>query len=426
MVIRIGTGKRELGKIVSYGHENREILDRFCALLLAFAPILQHYKGLYENAGFTAILFAFPVLTLRLISRIKFKKLNMKCLAAISPLLFFEIYTAIDHSVTVPKLLYILFMMWVLICIASGCVNTAFFLQYATSVISVAAILLAGQYISHYLFRHTINLRPFQLLVSQDVIWVRHAQEAANVNRMYRPAAFFLEPSHLFLYSFPVLCLLLLAPNMTKWRGKKAIMVTAALLLSTSGFGIMVSIGLWALYLLLYKNSEERRTKTISKLLSPRTLVVAAVLILGIILAYFFVPIFQRSVNRIFFNTEGSTAIEGRVRLAINYISSITGPAVIFGAANVASSLDFNLAGFFATYIKWGIIGLVLTYWFYGQGLVRLKKTYFWMSLIIIVISFFTAHTHGTFYMLYYVVLLMNGYAEIRSDRLPSKGAAEA
>ena len=41
------------------------------AVVLAIAPILQHYKGLYENAGFTAILIAAAFLFYKLFYALK-------------------------------------------------------------------------------------------------------------------------------------------------------------------------------------------------------------------------------------------------------------------------------------------------------------------------------------------------------------------
>ena len=418
MVIRVSDKYEEYKSISAYGSAYKTGLDKLCSLLLAIAPILQHYKGLYENAGFTVLLFAFPILTVRYFQNRLGKRFSVKNLMAILPLLLFEIYTAFDHTVSLPRLLYIGFMMWVFFCVASGCLNIALFLKYATTVLSIASVLLYVQYISHYLFHYTINLRPFSLLVSQDVIWVRSLNRATNAGRLYRPAAFFLEPSHFFLYAFPVLTVLLLSSNITKWRRNKAILISSAMLLTTSGFGIVVTIGLWGLYLAFYRNSGRDR-KLISKLLNPKTIAVAILLLLVLVILYFAVPVFQRSINRIVLPTEGSSAIDGRVRLARNYIKTISGKAVLFGDENVTQNLEFNLAGFFATYIKWGLIGVFLTYWFYGQGLLLLKKEYFWISFIIIVISFFTAHTHGTFYMLYYVVFLMEGYKRIGKQEHP-------
>ena len=416
MVIKIGTGYEEYKQLVPYGRKNNTVFDKLCALLLAIAPILQHYKGLYENAGFTVLLIAFPILTLRFFLNRRIKAVNSRSIIAIIPLLLFELYSVLIHSSSFGRLLYVLFMIWIFVCIASGCVNVAYFMKCATTIVSIATVLLVVQYISHYLLHYTINLRPLNLLVSQNVIWVRHALTYTSTTRLYRPAAFFLEPSHLFLYSFPLLCILLLTPGMNRWRRNKAIIISIAMLLTTSGFSIVIGLGLWIVYFLLYRDNQDNRPINLRKVLSGKTFLILIAILIALILAFLFIPIFRRSVVRIFEDTEGTNAIDGRIRLARNYIQTITGKAILIGTPNVTSTLDFNLAGFFATYIKYGIIGLVLSYWFYGRGIIVLKRTYRWMSAIIVLISFFTAHTHGTFYMLYYVVFLMNGYCRLNID----------
>ena len=75
------------------------------------------------------------------------------------------------------------------------------------------------------------------------------------------------------------------------------------------------------------------------------------------------------------------------------------------------SEFDFNVAGFFATLFKQGVIGVILSYWFYLRGLRNVNSANFWYTLVIVALSFFTAHTHGTFYMLFFVCFQMYGYA---------------
>ena len=271
MVIKISRNNQEFERLVCHGNTNNLFLDKLCALLLAISPILQHYIGLYENMGFTILIIAFFILSIRLIEN-RNKKIAKNNLIAIVPLLLYNIYIAIDYFETV-RIIYAIFMIWIFICVAMGCVNTSYFLKYATIVVSVAAILLIIQYISHYIFHYTLNLRPFHLLVDQNSIWIRHLN-VDTTGRLYRPAAFFLEPSHLFLYSFPILTILLLSPGMTKWRRNQAILITLAMLLSTSGFSIIISIGVWSLYFLFYKNNSNNNRSHLRKFFSMRTFVI--------------------------------------------------------------------------------------------------------------------------------------------------------
>ena len=76
MVIRVSDRYEEYKSISAYGSANKTALDKLCSFLLAIAPILQHYKGLYENAGFTVLLFAFPILTVRFFQKRLGKRFN--------------------------------------------------------------------------------------------------------------------------------------------------------------------------------------------------------------------------------------------------------------------------------------------------------------------------------------------------------------
>ncbi len=414
MRIKLRSGGTEYTDIVSYGTNKTTVLEHICAFLLATAPILQHYKGLYQNMGFTVLLICFPILLLQFCSNCLTRSYSNRCIISMIPVMIFQIYTAVIHPATIMRLFYILFMISIFLFIASGCMNGLLFFKYACNIITIATILIAAQYISHYIFNYTLNLRPLSFLVDEDTIWMRSYiyQQEYGIS-FYRPSAFFLEPSHLFLYGFPILTVLLLSPEMTKSRFKKAITVSLAMLLSTSGFGIVVVTGIWFIYLLLYRGKDDYYKKAISKVLNYNALTVFIIFVLVMIVAYYTIPIFQQSITRIFINENGSNAIDGRVRLASMYAQQIEGSAVFFGTSNATADIEFNLPGFFSTYIKWGLVGIALNYWFYLRGLFKLKKSYFWINAIIIAISYFTAHTHGTFYMLYFFIYLMEGYSRI-------------
>lgn len=396
--------------LVFYGNENRAFGDKVCALFLALAPLLQHYKGLVENAGFTVLLLITPVLFLHTVKKLNIGLHNRKCFFAIIPLAIFFFYTVLVRDFNGLRFVYVLFMVWIFMCVSNGSINISYFFKYATRIAILATIAIFFQYIAQNFFGRMIELRPLSYLVSQDVIWVRTAEAMRDVGYMSRPSGFFLEPSHFFLYTFPIITVLLLSTKKNKKRFRTALFLSLGLLFSTSGMGIAFLMGVWLLYFALYRKSADGGNVRISNLFTVRNVVLIVVFAFVVLLAYRLIPFFQHSVDRIFTEEETQNAIDGRVRLARNYVRRISGSAVWFGTPNVRDELEFNLSGFFATYIKWGVFGLIFSYWFYIQGLFKLKGPYFWLSLIIVVISYYTAHTHGTFYMLYYVLFLMNGY----------------
>ncbi len=398
-------------ELMLYGSENTTFGDKICALVMALAPLLQHYKGIVQNAGFTVLLLITPVLFIRTINKLDKGVVNRKCFYAIIPLILFYLYTILIRDFNFMRLGYVLLLSWIFICVSNGSINISYFFKCATKIAILATIAIIIQFIAHNILGRTIDFRPLSLLVTQQNIWVRNSVNFGVAGYMFRPSGFFLEPSHFFLYSFPIITVLLLSVNRDKKDFRTALFLSLGLLLTTSGMGIAVLAGLWTLYFLVYKKASDYSINNILKIINVRSVVLVILLLVLFYFAYRSIPFIQNAVDRILSDDETSNAIDGRVRLVSDYVRGISGRAVWFGTPiSELDDLDFNVPGFFATYIKWGILGLIFSYWFYGQGLFKLKGPYFWLSLIIVVISYFTAHTHGTFYMLYFVLFLMNGY----------------
>ena len=403
---------------LEYGSENKLWFDKVNSFLIAISPILQHYKGIFKNAGFSVLAIVMVLAFFRLLIRSYERRVDGHCFLAIFPLVLFQIYKIFNHSVSSTKILYGVFMLIILIEIAAGTINTEYIVKYATIIGSTAAICLIIQYISFYLFGKHIIMVPISLLLPESEVWIMgvktglYGLRGVN-NGFYRPSAFFLEPSHLFLFCFPMLCINLLFPQINSWRKRKAVLITIGILLSTSGMGIIFAVMIWGVYYLFYYGSKAAAYKSkLLNLFNGRNMLLFAVFLVVVVVAYFRVPVFQKAINRILgaVNGENSSAIDGRTRLARGLIQGISGSNLLFGVTDNTEDINFNLSGFFATIYKHGITGILLSYWFYIQGLFKLKYAFFWISFIIVVISFFSAHTHGTFYMLYYTLLLMSGY----------------
>lgn len=410
-----------LNELASYGNKNDDFMDKICAFLLALCPILQHYKGIYQNAGFTLLIVLFPFIMIKFLLKIKYSKVDEKCLIAVFYLLLFQIFKIVDHTASITKLAYGIFFILLFISIASECININFFLKSAIFICCSAGAFLILQYILFYAFNYHLQLVPTSLLLPESDAWVLGAKTGligvnGSANGFYRPCAFFLEPSHLFIYCFPILCVTLLSPNMSKIKFHISVLITLGMILSTSGMGIAVSIGIWGLYYALYNNGKNKRNVAcIHNIFSARNIYLLIMLIIVLVIMYFQVEFFRNAVDRIFAigNSERSTAIDGRTERASILIGNLSGSSFIFGLTEDTSGINYNLPGFYGTLYKYGIVGLILSYLYYFRGLIKLKGQYFWISFIIIIVSFFSAHTHGTFYMTYYVIILMAGYHEI-------------
>ena len=403
--------------LVSFGDNNDSFIDKLCVFFLAISPILQHYRGPVATAGITVLIFFLPFLFLKLLFMLRtfrIKYINIKYMAAIIPLIVFYLYKVFSHGTNFLEFAHAAVMIIYFIAIASGCINVKYFIKIALAVAASASMFLVLQYFCFYILGFHLQLVPTSLFLPESEQWILGAKTAlggitGRPSNFYRPSSFFLEPSHMFIYSIPLLCILLLAPEMKPWRLKMALLITLGLFLSTSGMGISVSTGVWMLYGGFYRGRDNKYR--ITNLFKPSNIALVVTISFFLAILYSNFSFFNNSINRILgIDITGTNAISGRVRDAYALSQTLTGSVLWFGLTDSISDIEFNLSGFFATLIKYGIVGALLSYLFYVKSLFKLKEQYFWLSIITILISFFTAHTHGTFYMLYYVVILMDGY----------------
>lgn len=418
---------KRTGKMNEVHFMENKIIKWLCAVLLSVSPLLQHYKGFYQNAGFSALLVCMFLLLLTVAHEVIISKQglldfgkalfqkNKKAILCALPLLVYFIYSAVNHGITFTKVLYGGFMVLLFFLITSGFVEISYVFCCAAAICLLAFGLLAVQYICFYALGFHVQLVPVSALLTRSSAWIAGAKTGliginGASNGFYRPSAFFLEPSHLAIYCVPVVCLLLLSPEMTGKKLMIAAAVSAGVLLSTSGMGAVLIVCLWALYLLYYSRSyrETDAGKTFwSILFSKRNLFIVLLMILVMAAAYCSFGFVQKMVNRIFIPNVGTgNAISGRTRNAINLIKKMEGIQFLTGKSDNVKNISFNLPGFFSALYKNGIIGIFLSYAVYVIALVKGTGYQRWLSVIYIALSFFTAHTHGTFYMTFYFMFI--------------------
>ncbi len=411
MAFTIDYLKNEYLSLPFFGEDNKLVIDKVCAFLFVLSPILQHYKGIYQNAGFTVLLLLLPYIIYKLFK----SSINEKMMVALAPAVLFQLYRLVDHTFSISKVMYATCMIVFFLAFACGCLNFKYIIKSAIYISCAAGVLIVLQYIFFYIGRIHIQLVPTSLLLDKSSIWIPGAKTGliavnGQSNGFYRPSAFFLEPSHMMLYCFPALFVLLLSPRINRERMSLAILITAGIVLSTSGMGIAIAFGAWTVYFGLYRNGRDNENVAkLSNLFSRQSVLLLAGMLIVFILMYFSVDFVSNAVNRIF-TKNGSNAIDGRVQMAQSLIGDMNVGQFLFGATENVSDIHFNLSGFYSTLFKYGIAGLILSYAFYYFGILKLHGAYFWINLIVISISFFTAHTHGTFYMLYFSAVLFNGF----------------
>jgi len=423
------------------------LLDTLCAILLALCPLLQNYKGIFVDARATALIILAPYILIR------FWLENKVNWWLVLPLICFGVCKIFDDGTSIAELgregLVCLF----LLAAASGVVNTKVFIRAITSIALVASALILIQYVCYYIFDFHLQLAPTSLFLKSSQQWVGLAQTGkisilGNPMKMYRPSAFFLEPAHMAIYCTPSVLFLLLKPNFSKRRGIAAAIVTLGVFACTSGLGIVLCVGIWFLFLAFYFGETfgdkpislgKIKIKGISikefsfkgipfgkKRIAAfkfkgyyfRPINVAFVLsmFVALILAYICVPVFRNSINRIIFTNGGYNAIAGRTNSGMKAVAGLQGFEWLVGKAVPGPESEKYMSAFYQMIYKYGLIGFGLSYVFYVTSLIKLKREYFWMALMVLGLSYFSVHTHGSAYLLFFCFLLLEGHKTCGTD----------
>ena len=394
--------------------------DKFFVLLIAISPILQHYKGIFVDSGALALILG---LLYAIIKMLKKTKISQRSIVVVFPLLLYFLFQVIDHGTSLSELMRVVCLIVFALAFSSEAVSPKLFIRIAVSVSCIASVLIILQYICYYALGFHLQLVPASLLLNSANQWVLLAQTGrigitGKVSNLYRPSTFFLEPAHMFLYLFPPLFYELLHPDFGSGEKRKAILISIGIILSTSGMGIVVTASVWLLH--FAKRGGKDSKLSLTKLMRPRNVITIILIIVAITFLYFRVEFFQKALLRVLSSSGRESVISGRIASGNAYISSMRGRQLIFGISDsYVDEIEFHMSGFNGAIYRYGIIGTVLSYIFYVKCLFDLKDQQFWISVVILIISFFSAHTHAAFYMLYFITFLLYGYCSQNSKCEP-------
>ena len=141
--------------------KHASLIDKLIAVLLAMSPILQHYKGIFGNAGVTVLIICFPFLVGKILM---IGKLYAESIFFVMPLILFDIYKSIDHGFSVSSLARSVLTMVVYIAISNDYVNRKYFLKVCLFISEMASVLIICQYICFYILGFHLKLVPVNLL----------------------------------------------------------------------------------------------------------------------------------------------------------------------------------------------------------------------------------------------------------------------
>lgn len=229
--------------------------DTVAAVLIALTPILEYFKSpiyVYSIGTFVPLLLVPLLLNKKSVFFIRKEKFLILLFAAIQ---IFSFISKLFHGYGFSGLGTMLFCIASMIFYGMLSLDQKPLLEKVKTIIIAVSIIntimLILQYISFYILHRYFVFAPINLYL--DGIYEKYYFQVTTgfSGPNFRPCGLFVEPSHLATYSlFGLACSLF-----RKTTGRRniylSLCITLGIVLSTSGLGIVCSIGLWGLYYLL-------------------------------------------------------------------------------------------------------------------------------------------------------------------------------
>ena len=205
------------------------IIDSVIGLLVALCPILQHYNGFFLEVSSEILIILFPYVLIKLSAK------QTIVLKSVLPLLLYAVYISIIHGFSVFLFLREILLFVFFLAAYNNAFNVSCMISAARSISLLAAVCIIAQYFSYYILGNHLQLVPTNMLVDSASQWIAlaktgHISVTGSWMALYRPSAFFLEPSHLAIYTLPVLIFELLG----KRNRYTSLILTVSIFLSTS------------------------------------------------------------------------------------------------------------------------------------------------------------------------------------------------
>ena len=256
--------------------------------------------------------------------------------------------------------------------------------RFALLCLAVVLVQLFTNYILHYRFKAVF----LDLLQSQ---YKEIYYSFVSSSSLYRPAAFFCEPSHFAEYSIlPLISALF--PQNNKPEPKIVLAITADIILSGSGIGIILLAGVFVWFALV---NEEKISRRIASIIKWSFIFLIAILLL------YRIPFIQKVIQRAFYTYEGYDAVSGRTGYWASAIEPMDGLDYLFGYGGSEVFPHF-LSGVPETIYQFGIIGLLLQVMFLVSLLIGKASKYTWVSVFVFIGLMLSEHLSKTHLYLFY------------------------
>lgn len=321
-------------------------------LFLVVSPISSITGGL----GSVILLFTVPYVFFKYLLGHRDTNINLAILLFLGYLFFRSI---VNRDITVNYFYnsITLILLFLIIHVFMG-TKSAFLLPVARKTIELVSIAAAAMVIIQGVFYyglHThITMVPISICRGDVIQQYSNIVTSCYINGMYRPSAFFLEPAYFSQYVSIGLASVFFVKDKKTFKLWKPVLITAGLLLTTSGMGIIIASMLWGFYL-LNLSPKGKRKAILSRV---------AICIMFFTAAYFILiqfDFFSNALTRIFFqDSTGYNAVNGRFS-KFYYISNLNPVEQIFGVGTLAS-VSVYFTGIMLMLYRLGILGTLFFY----------------------------------------------------------------
>lgn len=375
-------------------------MKKIFTFLLVFLPIISVYKSPIPGVDFGTFCFICisPIIVVTT-KKVYFFREN-KALAIfllyimISTVLSIFVQQSIDNQLMIFRLCKFIFLILLVLYFGLPYLFDYNFAIKALKIITIlASIYLLMQVIAFYFTGIILPNAFYNLLITEDQY--TNISYYAALNSMYRPSAFFVEPSYFFYY----VVLYLIIALFDKRDIKTAILVTISIFGSTSGQGIILTILIWGWW--CFENYFEN--------MSLSKIVKASIIFFFFIIGVLFIikiPIIEEALSRVFAldNNLGGNAIIARIS-GFRYYATLDSiyKYIGIGYGNPMEGIYFNSVA----YILYccGLIGIALLFYvFYVH--IKESKNYSRIFLILYFISLFISLSFIAYYICFYFAFI--------------------
>lgn len=354
-------------------------LKKLYSIIIALCPLLYNYRAFSIgnsniSVGLIIMLCFIPIGIFENIKRRNYIPF---------PIVLFFLYFIVNCRFNAYYILFSILVITTWMMTKTPLINYLIVYKVIICISILSSICIIIQFIFHFVTGNHIPMNIPSLLCNDYTFLVKTGKQIGS--NMYRPSAFFLEPSHNSVYVLVALIALIRDEiELHANHLREIIIITIGVVLSTSGIGFFC-VGLLLFYRLFFKEKF-----TIRKIINIFFVGIICCLCIYFLLRIDFI---QQIVNRVLGNYEGYNAITGRTFAYDWLIPDMKKYEKIWGVGYLNRPI-FYVTGYILHRYCLGLIGVFL-FWFMLFHNIT-KKTY--RGLIITVLYFGLYFTTSNIY----------------------------